>query len=64
MIDADGRLAGGVFSSELLRSDSGASVTSLIETRVPAISPQTELPVVARLMADYNLLVMPVLDEQ
>ena len=41
----------------------GASVTSLIETRVPAIAPQTELPEVARLMADFNLLAMPVIDE-
>ena len=40
-----------------------ASVTSLIETRVPAISPQTELPEVARLMADFNLLAIPVIDE-
>ncbi|MGZ6639140.1 MAG: magnesium transporter MgtE N-terminal domain-containing protein, partial [Solirubrobacteraceae bacterium] len=63
VIGADGRLAGGVFSSELLRAEPGASVTSLIETRVPAISPQTELPEVARLMADFNLLSMPVIDE-
>ena len=64
VIGDQGQLVGGVFSSELLRAEPGASVTSLIETRVPAISPQTELPEVARLMADFNLLAMPVIDEE
>ena len=63
VIGADGRLVGGVFSSELLRAEPVASVTSLIETRIPVISPQTELPEVARLMADYNLLAIPVIDD-
>ena len=64
VVDADGRLLGGVFSSELVRAERDASVSSLIETRVPAISPQTELPEVARLMADFDLLAIPVIDEE
>ncbi len=62
VIDADGRLVGGIFSSELIRAEHGASVTSLIETRVPTVSPEAELPEVARLMADFNLLAIPVID--
>jgi len=62
VIDEQGKLVGGVFASELIRADGDASVTSLIETRVPAISAETELPEVARLMADFNLLAMPVID--
>jgi Mg/Co/Ni transporter MgtE len=62
VIDAHGRLVGGVFCSELIKADSTANLTSLIETRIPAISPETELPEVARLMADFNLLAMPVID--
>ena len=61
--DADGRLVGGVFASELIRAERDAAVTSLIETRVPAVSPEMELPEVARLMADFNLLAIPVIDE-
>jgi Mg/Co/Ni transporter MgtE len=51
-----------VFSSELIRAEPDATVASLIETRVPTISPETELAEVARLMADFNLLAIPVID--
>jgi Mg/Co/Ni transporter MgtE len=62
VIDEQGKLVGGVFASELIQAGGDAAVTSLIETRVPAISPETGLPEVARLMADFNLLAMPVID--
>jgi CBS domain-containing protein len=64
VVDAQGRLVGGVFASELIVAEERASVTSLIETPIPTISPQSDLPEVARLMADYNLLAMPVVDEE
>jgi CBS domain-containing protein/sporulation protein YlmC with PRC-barrel domain len=62
VIDAEGQLAGSVLSSELVRASEQASVSSLIEMAVPTVSPETELPEVARLMADYNLLAIPVID--
>ena len=62
MIDPQGRLTGGVFASELILAEPETAVTSLIETRVPTVSPETELPEVARLMADFNLLAIPVID--
>ena len=62
VIDEQGHLVGGVLASELLRADAGARVSSLIETAVPTVSPETELPEVARLMADFNLLAIPVID--
>jgi CBS domain-containing protein/sporulation protein YlmC with PRC-barrel domain len=62
VIDAQGCLVGGVFSSELVRAEPEAIVTSLIETVVPTVSPETELPEVARLMSDFNLLAIPVID--
>ena len=62
VIDEQGKLVGGVFSSELIQADGDAAVTSLIETRVPAISAEKELPEIARLMADFDLLAMPVID--
>ena len=62
VIDAHGHLAGSVLASELLRGPERAVVTSLIETAVPMVSPETELPEVARLMADFNLLAIPVID--
>jgi CBS domain-containing protein len=62
VLDDQGHLLGGVFSSELIRAEPDVVVTSLIETAVPIVSPETELPEVARLMADYNLLAIPVID--
>jgi CBS domain-containing protein len=62
VIDAHGNLAGGVLASELVRAPEHAAVSSLIETAVPTVSPETELPEVARLMADFNLLTIPVID--
>ncbi len=62
VIDADGHLLGGVFCSELVQAEPDALVTSLIETAIPIISPDTELPEIARLMADFNLLAIPVID--
>jgi len=60
--DSQGQLVGGVFSSELVCAESDATVDTLIKTAIPTISPETELPEVARLMADYNLVAMPVID--
>ena len=56
VVDDQGSLIGGVFSSELLIGQERAPVTSLIETAVPTVAPETELPEVARLMSDFNLL--------
>ncbi len=62
IVDEGGSLIGGVFSSELLIGQERAPVTSLIESAVPTVTPETELPEVARLMSDFNLLVIPVID--
>jgi CBS domain-containing protein len=62
VIDAGGHLVGGVFATELVRAAEEAPVSSLIETSVPTVSPETELPEVARLMADFNLVAIPVVD--
>ncbi|HWF73409.1 MAG TPA: CBS domain-containing protein [Solirubrobacteraceae bacterium] len=62
VIDAGGHLLGGVLSSELVRASEDAPVSSLIETAVPTVAPETELAEVARLMADFNLVAIPVVD--
>jgi CBS domain-containing protein/sporulation protein YlmC with PRC-barrel domain len=62
VIGSGGELAGAVLASELMRAPAHDIVSSLIETAVPKVSPETELPEVARLMADFNLLAIPVID--
>ena len=62
VIGAAGELSGAVLLSELIRAPAQDVVSNLIETAVPKVSPETELPEVARLMTDFNLLAIPVID--
>jgi CBS domain-containing protein/sporulation protein YlmC with PRC-barrel domain len=64
VIDADGHLVGAVLLSELVAASEQAPVTSLIETQVPTVPPETDLPEVATLMTDFNLMAIPVIDEE
>jgi CBS domain-containing protein/sporulation protein YlmC with PRC-barrel domain len=62
VIDGEGHLAGVVLASELVRAAPQTTVAELIESPVPTVSPATELPEVARLMADFDLMAIPVID--
>jgi len=63
VVDDDGRLVGVVSLPELLHAGPDESVSSLTEvTQTPAVQAEADLPEVARLMTDYNLIAMPVLD--
>jgi CBS domain-containing protein/sporulation protein YlmC with PRC-barrel domain len=63
VIDDDGHLVGAVLASELIRAPQEAAVTTLIEAAIPTVSPDTDLPEVAVVMTDYNLMAIPVIDE-
>lgn len=64
LVDGAGAFVGTVTLTELIRADSGASLSSLLEeeAQTPAVAPEEDLPEVARLMTDYNLIAMPVVD--
>jgi Mg/Co/Ni transporter MgtE len=61
VVDNDGRLAGTVSLARLVRASDEAALSSLIDP-APVVSAETDLPEVARLMADFNLTAMPVVD--
>ena len=62
VIGADGTLAGALSLAELVRADPQAGVCDLIEDApTPTVATDADLPEVARLMTDYNLIAMPVL---
>jgi len=64
VVDGDGQLFGSVFVVTLLRSDPGRPLGEIAEREPPSVSTDAEVPEVARLMTDYNLVMLPVLDEQ
>ena len=62
VIDSAGVLTAAVSLAELIRADEGERLSSLIDAPGPTVGTEADLPEVARLMTDYNLIAMPVLD--
>jgi CBS domain-containing protein len=61
---SDGVPEGSVPVTALLRGDPVAPLGQLVKHEIPSLSPDTSFEEVARLMADYNLTAIPVVDEQ
>jgi Mg/Co/Ni transporter MgtE len=59
----DGRLAGSVPLIELLRADGEMRISELVEHSNASVSVDDDFPEVARRMADFNLTVVAVLDD-
>jgi CBS domain-containing protein len=57
------RLRGAVSLARLVRATAGEVMTTLLEEHVPSVRAETDLPEIARLMTDFNLTAMPVVDE-
>ena len=62
--DEQGALLGCVSLAELVRADADRPLAELIESATPAVGVDADLPDVARLMSDYNLIALPVLDAE
>ncbi len=62
LLDEAGALAGGVLIGELVKTPEQDALQTLVETPLPTVTPETDLPELARLMSDYNLTAMPVVD--
>jgi CBS domain-containing protein len=62
IVDGAGRLAGGAYLSEMIAADQSHALQTLIETPLPTVTPETDIPELALLMSDYNLTAMPVVD--
>jgi CBS domain-containing protein len=60
--DGDGRLLGAVPLATLIRANSKEAVGNVTEPGHPSVSPDADIPELARLMTDYNLISMPVVD--
>jgi CBS domain-containing protein/sporulation protein YlmC with PRC-barrel domain len=62
VVDAQGLLVAGVSLADLVRAQPDSSLDGLVDAHLPSVQAEADLPEVARLMADYNLLAMPVVD--
>ena len=62
VVDESGALAGAALLAELVTAPEQDTLQSLVETRLPMVTPETDVPELARLMSDYNLMAMPVVD--
>jgi Mg/Co/Ni transporter MgtE len=60
--DYSGRLVGAVSRVALLQADPQALMQALADPEPVHVHPDADLTEITRAMADYNLLVLPVLD--
>ncbi|MEK9665097.1 MAG: CBS domain-containing protein, partial [Candidatus Nanopelagicales bacterium] len=57
-----GRYLGTCHLQRLLREPPSALVSGIVDTALEPISPETDVPTVARYFATYNLVALPVVD--
>ena len=62
VVGTDGRLVGCVYVVALVKAGEHESIGGLVDPNRPAVSAETDLPEIARLMTDYNLMSLPVVD--
>ena len=62
VVHADGKLIDTLSLAELVRAEGPQKVSELVDDFTPAVGTEADVPEVARLMSDYNLIAMPVLD--
>ncbi len=62
LTEESGVLAGAVSLVELVRARTDAPLQGLLEAPTPTVPADADLPEVARLMTDFNLIALPVLD--
>ncbi len=61
--DPDGKLFGSALVVALLRADLNKALEEVVEREPEFVSTDADLPEVARMMTDYNLVMLPVVDE-
>jgi CBS domain-containing protein/sporulation protein YlmC with PRC-barrel domain len=63
VVGEDGTLVGALSLAALIRTAPSEPISNLIgDSPIPTVNTDADLPEVARLMTDYNLIAMPVLD--
>jgi CBS domain-containing protein/sporulation protein YlmC with PRC-barrel domain len=64
VVDPTGKLIDTLSLAELVRAEGHQQVSDLIDEFTPSVAVEADIPEVARLMSDYNLIAIPVLDSE
>ena len=62
VVEDDGKLIDTLSLAELVRADGAQQISELVDEFTPCVGTEADVPEVARLMSDFNLVAMPVLD--
>jgi magnesium transporter len=62
-VDDHGKLVGAPSLAELIRADGSRRLSTIADPTMPTVAPETDLPEVARVMSDYNMTAIPVLED-
>jgi CBS domain-containing protein len=62
VVDEHGKLVGALSLAELVRADPHQQLTAVTDASLPAVATEADLPEVARVMSDYNMTAIPVVD--
>jgi len=64
VVNDAGKLIDTLSLAELVRAPGAQSVSELVDDFTPTVALEADIPDVARLMSDYNLMAIPVLDSE
>ena len=63
VVDQGGKLVGTLSLAELVRANADQRVGDLTDSTMPTVGTEADLPEVAMVMTDYNMIAIPVLDQ-
>jgi CBS domain-containing protein len=64
VLDDEAKLAGSVSLGALIKADAHEALGALADEHAPAVSAEADVPEIARMMADFNLMSLPVVDAE
>jgi CBS domain-containing protein len=64
VLDDSGTLVGVLSLAQLVRAEPQQPLSELVEAATPTVTAEADVPEIARLMSDYNLVTLPVVDAQ
>ena len=64
VLDDEAKLAGSLSLGALIKADAHEALGALADEHAPTVSAEADVPEIARMMADFNLMSLPVVDAE